>query len=306
MTMNYIQIAVLGVTTIVCSGDAVAQNKNKRKQWTDAALAAKEDPAFLLQGEYATPGRGVQVIALGKERFHIVEYRGGLPGLGWDGKSKSLSEAGTEMVRNVLARGFQKIRRHSVTLGSKPPKGAVVLFDGTKESLVNWKKGARISADGLLMAGVTSVKKFQDALVHVEFRLPYKPDARGQGRGNSGLYAQGRYEIQMLDSFGLDGKHNECGGIYSVRAPDLNMCLPPLTWQTFDIEFTAAKFDAAGKKTKNARMTVRLNGVVIHNDVEVPKRTTASPMKEGDSAGPIYLQNHGNPVVFRNIWVLPR
>ncbi len=304
--MNYIQIAILCATAILCSCDAVAQNKKKRKQWSDPAVAEKEDPAFLLQGEYATPGKGVQVIALGKERFRIVTYPGGLPGLGWDGKSKSGNEVGADEVRKQLAHGFQKIRRRSVTLGAKPPTGAVVLFDGTKESLANWKKGAKISADGLLMAGVTSVRKFQNALVHVEFRLPYKPDARGQGRGNSGLYAQGRYEIQMLDSFGLDGKHNECGGIYSVRAPDLNMCLPPLTWQTYDIEFAAAEFGADGKKTKNARMTVRLNGVVVHDDVEVPKSTTASPVKEGSAPGPVYLQNHGNPVRYRNIWVLPR
>ena len=84
------------------------------------------------------------------------------------------------------------------------------------------------------------------------------------------------------------------------------MCLPPLVWQTYDVDFTAARFDAEGKKLSNAKITVKLNGVVVHRDVELPRTTTAAPVKEGKSDGPIYLQNHGNPVRFRNIWVRPR
>ncbi|MEE2888803.1 MAG: DUF1080 domain-containing protein [Planctomycetota bacterium] len=293
------------VLTVILSSVA-SQKKPKKKVWDNPSEAAKQDPDFRLQGEYARPGLGVHVIARGNSKFQIVTYRGGLPGLGSDGKAAERQDSDTAAVRKLLAGGFQKIHRKSVTLGAKPPRGATVLFDGTKESLGNWKKGARITEDGLLMQGVTSVPTFGDHLVHVEFRLPYQPHARGQGRGNSGLYVQGRYETQMLDSFGLKGMHNECGGIYSIRAPDLNACLPPLTWQTYDIEYKAARFGAGGKKLANARMTVRLNGIVIHPDVELPKRTTASPLKEGDESGPVYLQNHGNPVRYRNIWVLPR
>jgi hypothetical protein len=136
--------------------------------------------------------------------------------------------------------------------------------------------------------------------------LPYMPEARGQGRGNSGLYLQGRYEVQMLDSFGLEGKDNECGGLYKIAAPKVNMCLPPLTWQTYDVDFAAAKFDSEGKKTVNAMITVRHNGVVIHEDQELPDATHAAPNKEENKPGPVYLQNHGNPVRYRNIWVKPK
>lgn len=160
--------------------------------------------------------------------------------------------------------------------------------------------------DGLLMQGATSKAKFQSYTLHLEFQLPYMPAARGQGRGNSGCYAQGRYEVQILDSFGLDGLNNECGGIYSVKAPGVNMCFPPLAWQTYDIDFTAAKYDSDGKKTADAKLTVKHNGVEIHKDVSIPKTTTAAPVAEGPEPGPLYLQDHGNPVRFRNIWVVEK
>jgi hypothetical protein len=274
--------------------------------FTDPAVAAREDPGFLLQGEYAKPDIGLQIIALGGDRFRLVRYPGGLPGLGWSRTGRQATEVDGATAGAAIADGFQKITRQSPTLDAAAPDGAIVLFDGSAAALQNWQPGARVDARGHLMAGATSLQGFGDALVHVEFLLPYQPFARGQRRGNSGLYVQGRYETQMLDSFGLEGRHDECGGIYSVRAPDLNMCLPPLTWQSYDVEFRAARFDEAGRKTENARMTVRLNGVVVHDDVEVPAQTAASPLAEGDSPGPVHLQDHGDPVVYRRVWVLPR
>ena len=267
---------------------------------------AQNDPDFLLQGEYADAARGLQAIAMGEGGFNVVIYTGGLPGAGWNGKDKQTLEVDADQLESMLKR-FERVERKSPTLGVQPPEGAVVLFDGSKESLEqHWQPGARITSDGLLMEGCTSIDTFGDYSMHLEFRLPFMPAARGQKRGNSGLYHQARYETQVLDSFGLEGKNNEAGGLYSIRDPDVNMCLPPMQWQTYDIDFTAARYDSDGSKTANARITVKLNGVVVHRDVELPKTTTAAPNKEGPEDGPIYLQNHGNPVRFRNIWVRPR
>jgi hypothetical protein len=122
------------------------------------------------------------------------------------------------------------------------------------------------------------------------------------------VYHNGRWETQVLDSFGLKGEQNECGGLYSIAKPRLNMCLPPLTWQTYDVEFTAAKFDAVGTRTAWPRITVKLNGIVIHDDVELAKDfTTAAPLSKPLTSpeGPVFLQEHGNPVAFRNIWIIP-
>jgi hypothetical protein len=160
--------------------------------------------------------------------------------------------------------------------------------------------------NGLLLPGAVSKQKFKDAKYHVEFRLPFMPEARGQARGNSGFYVSGCYEIQMLDSFGLEGKDNECGGIYQASAPKVNMCLPPLSWQTYDVDYTAPNFDASGKKTKNARITVRHNGVVIHENLELPHATPGGVNGETPEGGPVFLQNHGNPVRYRNIWVVEK
>ncbi|MBX3444885.1 MAG: DUF1080 domain-containing protein [Planctomyces sp.] len=270
--------------------------------------AAAADADFPLQGEYVAPHVGYQIVALGDGQFEIVRYNGGLPGAGWDGTERQAGEDDSAGVRDLIAaQSLKRVERASPTLGASPPSEAIVLFDGTQRSLEeHWQPGAAMTPDGLLISGATSRDTFADYSLHVEFRTPWMPEARGQGRGNSGVYHQGRYETQVLDSFGLEGRDNECGGLYSVRAPDLNMCLPPLAWQTYDVDFTAARWDAEGKRTAPARITVRLNGVVVHQSADIPGPTTAAPVAETREPGPIHLQDHGNPVRYRNIWIVRR
>mgnify|MGYP001209492524 CR=1 FL=1 len=190
----------------------------------------------------------------------------------------------------------------------------------TAPATVAWKRigekeparGSRwkLLGDGSMEIGpkagsLVSKALFGDQRLHIEFRTPFMPEARGQGRGNSGVYLQGRYEVQVLDSYGLEGLDNECGGIYKVARPRVNMCAPPLRWQTYDIDFRAPVFDAQGAKTANARITVRHNGVPIHENVELPGATGGGEAANLERPGPLLLQDHGNPVQFRNIWVAP-
>jgi hypothetical protein len=325
---SFVQFLLPACVVFVLSASIAGQDKDK--VYTDSA---KVDEDYAIQGEYSGEVMtadgdlkvGAQVIALGYGKFRMVGYHGGLPGDGWDGGEKREAEGERKGERAVFEfdentvviedkkitvtdgsgsrRGqLEKVERKSPTLGKKPPEGAVVLFDG--KSTDAWQR-ARMTDDGLLMQGVTSKQKFGSHSLHIEFRLPYMPTARGQARGNSGIYLQGRYEVQMLDSFGLDGKNNECGGIYTIAEPKVNMCYPPLAWQTYDIDYTAAEYDG-GNKTKNARVTVKHNGVTIHDNVELTHATTAAPLKETPEPGPVYLQDHGNPVRYQNVWVVEK
>ena len=119
------------------------------------------------------------------------------------------------------------------------------------------------------------------------------------------MYLLDQYECQILDSFGLEGKNNECGGFYQVAEPKVNMCLPPLSWQTYDVEFKAARFDADGKKLSSSVATIRHNGVVIHDKLELPKATPGGGRND-EKAGALFIQNHGDPVMLRNIWILKK
>ncbi len=326
------------------------------KAWTDPVLAAKENPDFSLQGEYITPtdskheGKiAAQVVALGGGKFKLVRYTGGLPGAGWDGHNihvlsgelhdgaASFKESvGEEVltlahskIQSSMSGEAERVERKSPTEGAAAPAGATVLFDGTEASLKNWAKGA---LDGdLLKQGTQTAAEFGSFKLHIEFRVPFKPDVfpGNQDRGNSGVYIHDRYEVQVIDSFGLPYFHQPeaewakafnsdfgvkppsertqwLGSLYHFKAPPVNMAFPPLAWQTYDIDFTAPKVDASGKKTANARITVILNGVKLHDNVELPQGTGAAAKKPEMAKGPIVLQEHHNAVRFRNIWIVAK
>ncbi|GAB3981191.1 hypothetical protein GCM10027615_61250 [Plantactinospora veratri] len=161
----------------------------------------------------------------------------------------------------------------------------------------------------VLGGDIRSRQSFGDFRLHVEFWLPNLPaDVTGQARANSGIYLQDRYELQVLDSYGdTTPATNECGAIYEKLAPRVNAATAPQTWQTYDVTFRAARFDAAGVKTENARVTVVWNGVTVHDNAEI-NGPTGGGAPEGPSVGPIRLQDHGDPgpnLFYRNIWVEP-
>lgn len=293
----------------------------------------KVDADYHIQGEYAgcvlfsdgyRRSVGLQVVALGDGKFDALWYQGGLPGQGYDGSQRrklngSRTDSKVELIAEgllveLLAKGqaivknsaggwlgsLERQERHSATEGAAPPSYAIVLFDGKN---IDRLKNAKITAEGFLEIGAETKDPVQNFTLHAEFRTPYMPYARGQGRGNSGFYLQKRYEVQVLDSFGLELQFNDCASLYKFKAPDLNMSYPPLQWQTYDIDFTAPKFDAAGQRICKGRITVRHNGVVVHCNLELENKTGGgSP--EGPNPLPILLQNHGNPVHFRNIWLI--
>jgi hypothetical protein len=301
------------------------------------------DGDYPFQGEYyGTIARtgggpwetiGLQISAQGAGDYIATAYPGGLPGLGYQGERKTLLRGRREPDRLRIFGGdmgfivadnlawridenqeihswLQKVSRISPTMGMAPPLGAVVLFDGkAPESLTN----AEVTADRLLKAGAASRDTYQDYFLHVEFQCPYMPCARGQQRANSGVYLQSRYEIQILDSFSLEGFSNECGGIYRFRRPDVNMCLPPLAWQTYDIDFRDARWEVAGscpgcapheaRKSEDAMVNVWQNGYPIHEQIAIP-HPTGNGKPESPNLLPIVFQQHGSPVRFRNIWLV--
>jgi hypothetical protein len=318
-------LAVLAALLAWQADADAGKQKKKKVEITDPKEAG---PDFLVQGEYfgklGDEDAGAQVIAQGDGNFTVVLLKGGLPGKGWDEKTKIPGKGKTEGDKTILsaggwegeiANGSLKVRkdgqtaegkhvvRTSPTEGAKPPEGAVVLFDGT--TVDAWEKNQndpKLVEGHLLNNGIQSKQAFKDFRLHLEFRLPYMPFSSGQGRANSGVYLQSRYELQILDSFGLKGKDNECGGFYQQSDPKVNMCFPPLSWQTYDVDFKAARFDGTGKRVAPAHAVVKHNGVLVQ-DYQF-KGITPGGTPEADTPGKLYLQNHGNPVYFRNIWVV--
>ena len=235
---------------LVGSGESQEAKKPKKNANPAYTTLKDAGPDFGIQGEYVgnaefpngeKPKVGAQVVAQGDGKFRIKFHLGGLPGDGWDGKTTRIAHAVTKDGRTIISgkitdpankvaakdisgsisqgdltatvdertSTFKRLIRHSPTLGAKPPKDAIVLFDGTNAD--EWK-GGKVVEGKLLNNGIYSKRQFKDFKAHLEFRLAFMPFGRGQGRSNSGFYPQGHnYEVQILDSFGLDGKDNECG-----------------------------------------------------------------------------------------------
>lgn len=194
---------------------------------------------------------------------------------------------------------------------SKPPKNGKWVLHGP-EDVKNWESERTPGApcpwewvDGSLQSGggdISSKESFGDVRVHVEF-MTDDNGMEGQANGNSGVYFMQSYEVQVLNSAPRGPLDNECGAIYGIKPPDFAMAFRANTWQTYDVEFKAPTWDGA-KKLSNARITVYHNGTLIHKDVEIPRATTAG-RDEQPGKRPIRLQDHGNKIRYRNIWVAP-
>jgi len=196
-----------------------------------------------------------------------------------------------------------------------PPSDAVVLFDG--KSLASWRSSDGSAAkwkirDGYMEVApgtgeIVTAEPFGDCQLHIEWATPAVVKGEGQERGNSGVFLMGHYEIQVLDSY--DNKtyfHGQAGSVYKQYAPLVNASRPPGQWQSYDIIFRAPRFDEQGKPIERARVTVLHNGALIQNNVEIFGNTyndRAAVYTAHAPLEPLRLQDHGNPVRYRNIWI---
>lgn len=295
------------------------------------------DADYAIQGEYygcavwqgCSRPCGLQLAAQGGGAFRGNFYPGGLPGWGYYGSEKvavqggrlssdpaaAIELTGDGLRVSIPAAGRAElydfegaklgelvlVTRQSPTMGAAPPRGATVLFNGTDTGALS---NLKISPEGWMEVGAETKGAWQDFWMHAEFKTPYMPAFSDQKRGNSGFYLHRRYEVQVLDSFALDPVFNGSAALYRFKAPDFNMALPPLTWQTYDIQFTAPRFAEDGTtRLSKGRITVWHNGVVVQNNVELENKTGGGKA-EGPDALPILFQNHSDPVQFRNIWLV--
>ncbi|MDB5050624.1 MAG: putative large multi-functional protein [Fibrobacteres bacterium] len=207
---------------------------------------------------------------------------------------------------------LNRVVRNSPTHNMKPKPAwgtANMWFDSAtgQADLVKWatKDNTVQLSRKCLYRGVQSAASHGAGLLHIEFQGCFNPTATGQGRANSGVYLQGHYEAQVLDSFGNAGALDEYGAVYTVKAPSINAALPPLTWHTYDIYFTPRSSGSGGDAAGAALMTIYANGVMTQDATPVPNVTTAGIGGNLLVPSPLYLQNHGNEVVYNNIWFIP-
>jgi hypothetical protein len=211
---------------------------------------------------------------------------------------------------------YRRLRK-SPTQGMKPKPEwgtATSWFDsataaaGATGELSKWvaqNTTPQLKYGGYLFRGIRTVATHGAGYLHIEAMVPFMPTATGQNRANSGVYLHSKYELQVLDSFGLTGANNEMGGVYTIKAPLINAALPPMTWQTYDCYFTPRSSGANGAAAGAAYMTVYLNGVLVQDSTPAAVTTEAGLTGSQLSAAGLYLQDHGNEVIFNNIWCIP-
>lgn len=258
----------------------------------------------------ATGGKTKRMEITGKQQDNAVPFTSNAGGLDWTGSlgGGNLTLSGKGTGGGAIA--LHKVIRHSPTEGLRPPANAIVLLPYVPShapALTEWtNKDWPTYGDGSVSSAgnnSTTVREFGDLQLHCEFRLPYEPTERGQGRANSGIGFTNRYEIQILDSFGLVPGAGDVGSIYNIVPPSVNPEFPPLQWQTYDIVFHAAQMGPDGKLEKLPRVTVYLNGVKVQDNNEIPRPTGIGP-GENAARGPLQFQFHHHPVRFRNAWVV--
>ena len=200
------------------------------------------------------------------------------------------------------------------TTGAVPPADTIQLFNG--RDLSNWTtpdggKPEWKVEDGVIhvvprTGDIVSTESLTDFYLHIEFRCPDLPEATGQQKGNSGIFLHGLYEVQVLDSYGINiPGTGDCGAFYEQFAPLVNACKPPMTWQTYDITFRAPRLADSGDVVEKPRATIFLNGSIIQNNIQLLGPTGSASKIAVVSSGPLRLQDHKDLVCYRNIWAVP-
>jgi len=335
MVMVLVGVLVLGTGVWLTAAEKAGSEKAAPKAGGEkaakpAAPKAAQEPDDGIQGLYESADptvvkAGAKVVGQGGGAYKVILTAGSGPAIEMTGKLESGKvaltgsggESGTIADKKLSVTVGDKKYELAYTvvrptmLGEKPPAGAIVLLpfvEGKKPSLDAWDPPTwTVLDDGSMQVSkgdIRTKQEFGDFKLHLEFWLPYEPAGRGQGRGNSGVYLADRYEIQVLDSFGLPPKDNECAAVYTQVAPKVNACLPPGCWQTYDITFHAPRFDADGKKIKDAVVTVVQNGVTVQDQTVIKGPTGSAKSKPEVKKAPFHLQDHQHKVQYRNIWLV--
>jgi len=277
----------------------------------EARVVATGDATYKIFVREPTPDGVVKYTFDGKTEGDTVRFTGTADGAKWTGAWAPGKITGQSANGETFA--IRRVHRTPPTFGAKPPAGAIVLLgigaktfnevEIGKDKNGNQDTWHPVEDGGFLVPkkGFRSTRTFDGSFrLHVEFKCPLLPKGRGQGRGNSGCYMPNGNEIQVLDSFGMTTyTGGGCGGIYKYKDPDTFdefslASLPPLEWQTYDVEYRVTMKD--GKPTGKPVITVLHNGIKIHD-----KHTLQRDARPGRFS----FQDHGNPVHYRNIWVLP-